>query len=216
MFRATTLQIPRTRLMALGAGGPGPVKGLGDRAIRTFETAFGRQIGRLLPEVAEDIFRQPDRFLTPRAMAEFVSLIDDLLVDASGLGSVETRKYSGLREFQRVGQVCDIMQARGEEALSMADLAAELGVTPRCLQLSFRAIHGMSPRQYLQRVRLDSVRTRLLSQGDEGSVTSAALDCGFLHLGRFSQSYRRAFGELPSGTKARRRPPSDLTVSHSG
>ena len=85
----------------------------------------------------------------------------------------------------------------------MAGLAAVLGVTPRSLQLSFRALHGMSPRQYLERVRLDRVRARILSQGEAISVTTAALECGFTHLGRFSQVYRRTFGELPNETRAR-------------
>jgi AraC-like DNA-binding protein len=77
-------------------------------------------------------------------------------------------------------------------------------VTPRSLQLSFQAVHGMSPRQYLQRVRLDRARQTILAQGDAASVTKAAMDCGFMHLSRFSQVYWRTFGELPSETAARR------------
>lgn len=159
----------------------------------------------MLPELADDIFRRPDRFLTTRALEDVVSLIDDLLVTSSVSTAAETRSYVGLREFRRVSRACDIMHAQPDEAPSIADLALELGVSPRYLQLSFRAVHGISPRQYLERIRLDRVRAIILAQGHAGSVTSAALDCGFFHLGRFSQAYRRTFGELPSETLARRK-----------
>ena len=53
--------------------------------------------------------------------------------------------------------------------------------------------------------RLHAVRESLLCK-DEGAgrVTDAALRFGFTHLGEFSQQYRRAFGETPSETRARR------------
>ncbi len=203
VFRATTVQIPRNRLIALRTVDAGMVGPSADRAAQSLDTAFTRQFGHLLSQLGGAVFRQSDRLLAPRALAEFVSMIDDLLVEAIGQANAETRTYGGLREFQRVSQACDIMQAGAEEAMSMAGLAAVLGVTPRSLQLSFRALHGMSPRQYLERVRLDRVRARILSQGEAISVTTAALECGFTHLGRFSQVYRRTFGELPNETRAR-------------
>ncbi|MDJ0862947.1 MAG: helix-turn-helix domain-containing protein [Gammaproteobacteria bacterium] len=54
-------------------------------------------------------------------------------------------------------------------------------------------------------------RTLRRSRPGETSVTQAALDRGFWHLGRFSEAYRVRFGELPSETLAGRpvqlRPP---------
>lgn len=216
VFQATTVQIPRTRLLALMAGDPDKVRDTGDRDIRLIDKTFGPQVRHLLPGLADDVFRQPDRYLTPRAQAEFVGLIDDLLVDAFGIGSAESRPCGGLSEFQRVSRACDIIQARADEALSITGLATELGVSPRSLQLSFRAVHGVSPRQYLERVRLDRVRLLIRLQGESSSVTTAALECGFMHLGRFSQAYRRTFGELPSETRARSRHPMGRSVSQSG
>lgn len=205
VFRATTLQIPRSRIATLMARDQSAAPRSGEPAIRAIDTAFGRQVVRMLSELADDIFRRPDRFLTARALEDVVSLIDDLLVTSIGSAGAGTRSFVGLREFQRVSRACDIMHAQPDDAPSIADLAVELGVSPRYLQLSFRAVHGISPRQYLERIRLDRVRSIILAQGQAGSVTSAALDSGFSHLGRFSQAYRRAFGELPSETVAQRR-----------
>ena len=36
------------------------------------------------------------------------------------------------------------------------------------------------------------------------NITELALDYGFVHLGRFSDTYRQLFGELPSDTLKRR------------
>lgn len=204
VFRATTVQIPRSRILVLTNAGSETIRRSVDGGIRPIGTQFGRRVGQLLPGLADDIFRQQERFLTPRAQADFVNLIDDLLEDSIGTGSAEMRPYGGLREFQRVSQACDMIRAGAEDAISIVELATELGVTPRSLQLSFQAVHRMSPRQYLQRVRMEHAREKILTQGDAATVTKAAMECGFLHLGRFSQAYRRTFGELPSETLARR------------
>jgi transcriptional regulator GlxA family with amidase domain len=54
-------------------------------------------------------------------------------------------------------------------------------------------------------MRLERAREHLLSAGLSDTVTSIALDCGFVHLGRFPATYRMAFGELPTETLARSR-----------
>jgi AraC-like DNA-binding protein len=37
------------------------------------------------------------------------------------------------------------------------------------------------------------------------NLTELAMEFGFFHLGRFSEQYRKQFGELPSETLKRRR-----------
>jgi len=44
-----------------------------------------------------------------------------------------------------------------------------------------------------------------LASGTVESVSHAAMDCGFTHLGRFAAAYRDAYGESPSRTLARAR-----------
>jgi transcriptional regulator GlxA family with amidase domain len=62
----------------------------------------------------------------------------------------------------------------------------------------------VEPRATLARLRLQAARARLLAATEADSVTAIALDCGFAHLGRFAVAYRRAYGERPSETLARR------------
>lgn len=87
--------------------------------------------------------------------------------------------------------------------ISLVDVIAHAGVPGRTLFQHFRDFHGMSPMKYLRNARLDKVREALLDAKPGDTVTSVAMNLGFGHLGRFSQDYRRRFGEKPSDTIGR-------------
>lgn len=105
----------------------------------------------------------------------------------------------------RVRMAEEFMRARSDEPVSMADVAREVGVGLRSLQLAFHEVRAMGPRDVLLQMRLERARQRLRSAGPMDTVTSIALECGFAHLGRFPAAYRTAFGELPTQTLARSR-----------
>lgn len=81
--------------------------------------------------------------------------------------------------------------------IALGDIATAAGVPVRTLLDSFQRFRKVSPMRYLRDRRLDAAHQRL-SHDPEATVTSAALDAGFTHLGRFSQAYRTRFGETPS------------------
>lgn len=95
----------------------------------------------------------------------------------------------------------EIIESRAAEALTVADIAAEVHVSVRVLQDGFRRHLGRSPTEHLRDTRLEQARRALL-EGDPATttVTSVALRWGFLHLGRFAVEYRKRFGEPPSAT----------------
>ncbi|MFD5243222.1 AraC family transcriptional regulator [Amycolatopsis sp. NPDC058340] len=89
------------------------------------------------------------------------------------------------------------------EPVSIGELAMAARISVRALQQAFRTELGLTPMEYLRRVRLDHVHQDLLAiaQGRaEGTVTDVALRWGFTHLGRFSGFYRDTYGKLPSET----------------
>jgi AraC-like DNA-binding protein len=89
--------------------------------------------------------------------------------------------------------------------LAVGEIAARLRVSLRSLEAGFRDYRGTTPLRRLRSIRLEKVREILLAAQPSTTVTSAALDCGFVHLGRFSGYYRSAYGELPAQTLRRRR-----------
>ena len=90
-------------------------------------------------------------------------------------------------------------------AVRIADVARAAGVSARTVYRASSRHLGGPPMTQIRRSRLRQVRRRLLAAAPGETVTSAAMDCGFFHLGRFSAFYRRHFGESPSETLRRGR-----------
>ena len=101
----------------------------------------------------------------------------------------------------------DLLMDRLHEPWSVDRLASALGLSTRTLHRVVRREFGVSPMLLLRKARLAQARSELDAPGPAATVTTVALDCGFSHLGRFSQEYARQFGEPPSETlrRARRR-----------
>ena len=100
----------------------------------------------------------------------------------------------------------DIVRAKSEETLYMAELCAAVGATYWTLRDCCLEYLGMSPKRYLWVRRMNLARLALSSADSEKTtVTEIATNYGFWELGRFSVAYRSLFGEPPSA--ALRRPP---------
>ncbi len=104
-----------------------------------------------------------------------------------------------------VQRACEMIRACVAEPIRVAEMARELGITPRHLQSGFRKHLDTTPHQFLRDCRLDLAH-RMLSASLAGqTTTSIAYECGFGHLGEFAQAYRIRFGENPSQTLRRSR-----------
>jgi AraC family ethanolamine operon transcriptional activator len=92
----------------------------------------------------------------------------------------------------------DYIEANADTAPSIKDICRISGVSYRTLNYAFHERFGVSPKQYLQAVRLDRVRRDLRKVGPRGKINDTANRWGFWHMGQFAADYRRQFGELPS------------------
>ena len=82
--------------------------------------------------------------------------------------------------------------------LTVDDIACAAGLSSRALQLLFRQHHGTTPLAFWRDLRLAQAHTDLV-QG-RGCVTDTALKWGFLHFGRFAESYRLRYDQTPRDT----------------
>jgi transcriptional regulator GlxA family with amidase domain len=80
-------------------------------------------------------------------------------------------------------------------------LAAEAGVSRRSLSRLFRAGLNVSPADFVERVRTDLARRRLLETDD--NVEAIAVACGFGSLRRMDRAFARAVSASPSEFRSR-------------
>jgi len=97
----------------------------------------------------------------------------------------------------------EFIKDKADEPPSVAEVCRAAGSSWRTLNYAFRERFGVTPKQYLQAVRLQGVRRQLSRPGGQTSVFDAAGDWGFWHMGKFAAEYRRQFGESPSKTLRR-------------
>jgi AraC family transcriptional regulator of adaptative response/methylated-DNA-[protein]-cysteine methyltransferase len=81
-----------------------------------------------------------------------------------------------------------------DKKLTLSTLSAEVGVSPYHLQRTFKRIVGMSPRKYVEGLRLAKMRRSLL--GGE-TVTRAIYRAGFSSRSRFYENGSYKFGMTP-------------------
>ncbi|MFE4950216.1 AraC family transcriptional regulator [Leifsonia sp. NPDC056665] len=108
---------------------------------------------------------------------------------------------AGLRP---VSQAAELLRSDPGHPWTVAELAADVSLSVRSLQEGFRRSLDTTPMAYLRRLRLERAHDEL-SAAEPGavSVTEVATRWGFVHLGRFSSTYTREYGERPSATLRR-------------
>ena len=99
----------------------------------------------------------------------------------------------------------EYMRAHLKDAISIIDLLRVCGCSRSVIFSAFSNARGYTPMEFLAEQRLQRAKDKLLKSRREVSVASIALDCGFNHLGRFSQAYKKRFGVTPSITLKKRK-----------
>jgi AraC-like DNA-binding protein len=94
----------------------------------------------------------------------------------------------------------EYMAANLSEPITIADLLRICNCSRSALFWAFRKTRGYTPMEFIAEKRLQCVRQKLLQPYSIHSVSDIAQGYGFRNLGRFSQMYKKRFGESPSKT----------------
>lgn len=176
--------------------------GIGALAADQREVTF---LADYLRVVVREVDRHGPIATSERVRRTAALLLTDLFAEvlvARGEAAGTVRRVSSAASWQ-VERAKAYIRDNATEPLSVADVAAAVGTSPRALQLAFQRHRQVTPRAYLQGFRLELLREKLLVAPPGARVTDLAQDCGIAHLGRGAAAYRRRFGESPSATLTR-------------
>ncbi len=88
-----------------------------------------------------------------------------------------------------------------EDPIRVADVADEIGVSPRQLERSFKKFTGKSPLFYYRSVRMKAVRQLVMYSSD--SITGIAATFGYSSASRLKNHYKDVFGISPMDDRKR-------------
>lgn len=94
----------------------------------------------------------------------------------------------------------DLADARYTEALTVADLAREAGLSRAYFSAEFRRAYGEPPHVYLLTRRLE--RAAALLRDTDRSVAEICMSVGLSSVGSFTTSFARMFGRTPAAYRA--------------
>jgi AraC family transcriptional regulator, regulatory protein of adaptative response / methylated-DNA-[protein]-cysteine methyltransferase len=108
----------------------------------------------------------------------------------------------------RVHELCDYIRENSFESLTLKWLSQRTGFSPFHLQRTFKAVVGLTPRQYTEACRLEVLKKRFRSGN---SVTGAIYDAGF---GSNSRVYERVDSRLGMTPTEYRGGGKDVPISY--
>jgi AraC-like DNA-binding protein len=138
-------------------------------------------------------------------VARLLALRTDAKRDAPELA---LRSRTALPKW-RLKRVVDYIDARMEEAISLADMAAVTGLSRMHFAAQFRAATGIRPHEFLLRRRIE--RAKQMLAATETSIVEIALTVGFQTQAHFTTVFKRFVGETPNRWRSANRDPDNAS-----
>ncbi|PWC34095.1 AraC family transcriptional regulator [Azospirillum sp. TSO35-2] len=118
------------------------------------------------------------------------------------LRALETRRSAPVPASDPIERALALMTERCGEALTVAELAAAVGLAPSRFHERFRAHTGTTPARRLAELRLD--RAEAMLRGGGLPLAEVALAVGFSDQSALTRSLRRRRGTTPGAVRAGR------------
>ena len=112
-----------------------------------------------------------------------------------------TLRATRMLQKWRLKRVLSYIDARIDERLTLADLAAVAGMSRMHFARLFRAATGIRPKSYVYRRRIEYAQHLLLSSHQ--SLRAIAFNVGFQNQAHFSTTFKRYVGVTPSEWRRR-------------
>lgn len=166
------------------------------------EPAKMHELRKLLIYICSSINKQPDRLRQDTTLQNLFSFqVPYLLAKALMTSTVHKVRATTDKRNKTIKTATDYIHSSTEIVTSIQQLCRDTGINKRTLERAFLDKYGMTPKSYLQSLRLNDAHKMLLQCDPETTkVTDIALSLGYWHMSQFAADYRRQFGEPPSAT----------------
>jgi transcriptional regulator GlxA family with amidase domain len=101
--------------------------------------------------------------------------------------------------YDRLSAVAERIEAQLDGPLELGSLAALARLSKSQLERDFHALFGFTPRDYLQKCRIE--KALALLEG-EGSIADISYACGYADHSAFSRRFRDMVGTSPRAYRA--------------
>lgn len=137
----------------------------------------------------EELLVRIENLLKNRAVREQLKLEEQPRAAAPALTQPDVEWLTGFEAYVRAHLA--------DDTLSVSFLAQEFAMSESTLLRQVTRLTGLSPKQYLQEVRLHAAR-EMLENKTYSSVAQVSDKVGYAHVRTFTRSFRERFGKLPS------------------
>jgi len=180
---------------------------------KAFETFFS--------ESFEAYIKEKVLLMTPSKLSRFFGSVKRRIADLSNDERNEHYDYEAL-EFELLESLFKQIEQHDQSAshkkfniikvrkylddnihynISIKEMAEAFNIGERQLYNSFKSNYGMTPKKYMQIIRLNAVNKELLqSKKSSTTVAEIAYKYDFTHMSYFTRAYKKIFNELPSHT----------------
>lgn len=123
------------------------------------------------------------------------------------LGSYMLRIFSELLDSAPVNnenrtlaqRVCNYIDSQYTSQITLADISKKFGYTEEYILRIFKKRYGISPHQYLIKLRME--QAMWLLENTDISVEQTALSVGYTDFSAFWRSFKKTFGTSPSAMR---------------
>lgn len=116
------------------------------------------------------------------------------------LGSTLSHKKELDLTHWKMNLVIDYIHGNISNLSSLHQVSRGTQIPERTIRRIIKNKFQITPKQYLNKLRLNDVRKGLLRERSNASIYQVASDYNFWHMGQFAKDYKNLFGELPSET----------------
>ena len=128
--------------------------------------------------------------------AKLTEILYMLACDAEKNRSIENMRCSRKSGFYPVAEMAAYMREHYAEKITLSVLAERFFYSPNYIRTVFAEITGLSPREYLEKIRLDEARLLLLSS--QLSIGDISYTCGFSSQSYFTSLFNKVYGYTPA------------------